>query len=342
MALIDEPDLSTRQFLEYVKGPDFPTGGILVGGDKLIEAYETGRSILTLRATVMVEDAGFGKTKLIISDIPYQSDKSTIIEKIVEAVEEEKVEGIGEIRDESDRQGLRVVLELKRGAEPQRTLVQLYDQTPLETSVSVILLALVDGRPETLTLKKALQYYLDHRREVVTRRSSHQLKKAQERQHIVDGLIRAVDILDDVIALIRGSRNRAEAHDKLVESLEFTPAQAAAILNLRLHRLTSLELTKLESEAAELEETTARLSRILDDASVLWEVVRQELKELKGWFGDERRTQIAGPDEAEMLRLQEAVPEEDIVIVVTTGGHIKQVTPETYRRNVRQNNDGFG
>jgi len=342
VALSKNPELSSLDLLEYIKGPDFPTGGILIGGDDLVEAYRTGRGLLTLRASILLEEAGFGRTNLILDDIPYQSDKGSIIEKIVEAVEREKVDGIAGIRDESDREGLRVVLELKRGSDPHEVLVQLYNQTPLETSVSFIMLALVNGRPQRLSLKEACMHYLEHRREVVTRRTRYQLEKALHRQHIVEGLIRAVDILDEVIALIRGSRNRGSAHKKLVALLGFSDEQARAILDLRLHRLTSLELSQLRAEGRELAKTIKGLTRILEDDQALRSVIEDELTSIRERFGDARRTRITSPEEAEKVKLRDAVPEENIVIVVTSGGSIKQVTPETYRRNVRQNNDGFG
>ncbi len=332
VALLDHPEMSWEQLWSLVAGPDFPTGGIVVGRKAVWEAYRSGRGILTLRGRVEVE-AEKGRTRLVITELPYEVQKARLIERIATLVRERVIEGITDIRDETDRTGIRVVVELARDADPRVVLRKLYRHTPLQISVSVILLALVDGEPRVLNLREMLGHYLGHRKEVVRRRSRFELGRAEERIHILEGLKLALDHLDEVIALIRGSRTPEEAREGLVGRFGLSEKQAQAILDMRLQRLTGLERQKVEEELDEKRREAEYLRAVLADESLLREVVKRELLEIREKYADPRRTEIA-PEEEEVAE-EEFIPEEEMVVTVTRAGYIKRVPLEVYRSQHR-------
>ena len=339
LALIDDPEITTDGLLKLVRGPDFPTGGIVLGGDDLVKAYKSGRGQVTVRGKVFIEDLGYGKKNLIITEIPYQTNKIALIEKIAEGAEKGKITDLSDLRDESDQEGVRIVLELKQGANPQKILKQLYKNTTLQGTFSIIMLALVNKEPQLLNLKQMLAHYLDHRKEVVTRRTEKELRLAEARRHLVDGLIKAVDVLDEVIALIRASKDRAQAHEGLVTRLGFTAEQARAILDLRLHRLTGLEITQLRDEADQLARAIASYQEVLGSQARLMEVIREELFEIRDTYVDQRRTDIRDGEDTAVL--ENIVPDESVIVIGTRRGYLKHVTPDTYSRNLRQGSDGY-
>ena len=331
--LIDDPQASSKQLMRIIKGPDFPTGGIITGLSGIRSAYQTGRGIVKTRAKALVEHLKNGRDRIVITELPFQVNKARLIEKIATLVRDKVIEGITELRDESDRTGMRIVIELKKDAYPRIILNQLYRHTQLQESFGIIMLALVDGRPRVLTLEEMLRYYLDHQKEVVTRRTQFDLAKAQSRAHIVEGLRIALKYLDQVIKIIRESPNREAARIALVAKFSLTEVQANAILDMRLHQLTGLEREKLEEEYRELIKTIARLQEILANERILMNIIRDELIEIKNKYGDERRTKITA--EEEDLELEDLIAEEDVVITVTHRGYIKRIPLDTYRSQRR-------
>lgn len=331
--LIDRPEVTVAELMQVIKGPDFPTGGIILGRDGIRQAYETGRGSLQVRARVSIEEAGHGKMRLVVTEIPYLVNKAALIEKIADLVREKKVEGIADLRDESDRHGLRVVIELRRDVSPHVVLNQLYKHTQLQDTFSVIMLALVQGRPQVLNLKEMLQRYLDHQQEVVTRRTRFELTKAEERAHILEGLRIALDHLDEVIALIRSSRTDAEAKEGLMSRFGLTEVQAVAILDMRLRRLTGLEREKIDAEYQELQERITYLRAVLADVRRVLGIIKDELRAIKEKFADERRTEIGRP--AEEIEEKDLIQEEEIVITLTRSGYIKRLPLDSYRAQRR-------
>ncbi|HHH30128.1 DNA gyrase subunit A [Oceanithermus sp.] len=330
-AMIDDPEITLDGVMQHLPGPDFPTGGRLnrVG---LKRAYETGKGSLRLRARVRTEERG-GRKMLVVTEIPYQVNKASLISQIASLVRAKKLEDISGLRDESDRQGMRIVIELKRGANPDVVLNQLFKQTNLQTSFTINMLAIVNGEPRVLPLLAMMRAYLDHRREVVVRRTRFDLKKAEDRAHVLEGLLIALDHLDEVIALIRASRDGAEAKAGLMERFALSEVQAQAILDMRLQRLTGLEREKLQAEYRELQETIAYLRAILADETRLWGVVKDELLAIREKFADERRTLIT--EFAEGFNPEDLIEDEPMVITMTAAGFLKRTPLEDYRAQGR-------
>ncbi|ACL68770.1 DNA gyrase, A subunit [Halothermothrix orenii H 168] len=333
VALIDNPDLEVKDLMKIIKGPDFPTGGIIMGKDKIYQAYKTGRGRLKVRGKARIEEDKNGKSKIIITEIPYQVNKARLVEKIANLVRDEKITGISDLRDESDRRGLRIVIELKKGTVPKVILNRLYKYTQLQVTYGVIMLALVDGMPRVLTLKELLNHYLEHQKEVVTRRTKYQLDKAEARAHILEGLRIALANIDDIVQLIREAPDVDTARRGLIENFNLTEKQAEAILRMRLQRLTGLERDKIEAEYKELKEKIAYYRSILADEGKLLGIIKDELLELKEKFQDERRTEIS--IQAVDLDVEDLIPEEQVVITLTHHGYIKRMPIDIYRSQRR-------
>ncbi|MBA2304691.1 MAG: DNA gyrase subunit A [Acidobacteria bacterium] len=324
----------TRALLLSVPGPDFPSGGFLVGRQGIFQAYMTGRGSLTLRAKVEIEESKKGdRVSIIVNEIPYQVNKARLIEKIAELAREKVIEGISDLRDESDRDGMRIAIELKRGEVPEVILNNLYKHTQLQTTFGIIMLAIVGGRPRVLSLLDVIEHFVEFRREVVRRRTEFELRKAEARAHILEGLRIALDHLDEVIRLIRSSKNPAEARDGLITSFKLSLIQAQAILDMQLQRLTGLERQKILDELAEIMKTIERLRAILSSEALLMEVVVGELKAVRERYLDERRTTII--DESGEFRIEDLIADEDVAITVTNTGYIKRTAITTYRMQRR-------
>ncbi|HSL22629.1 MAG TPA: DNA gyrase subunit A [Vicinamibacterales bacterium] len=323
-----------RHVLRTVPGPDFPTGGIVVGRQGIFQAYQTGRGAITVRARATVETSPKGERQsIVVTEIPYQINKARLVEKIAELAREKSIEGIADLRDESDREGLRIVIELKRGEVPEVILNNLYKHTPLQTSFGIIMLAIVGGRPRVLNLLEILEQFVGFRREVVRRRTEFELRRAEARAHILEGLKIALDRLDEVIRLIRGSKNPAEARDGLMTQFSLTQVQAQAILDMQLQRLTGLERQKIVDELVELLKTIERLRAILSSDELLLDIVVRELRAVQEQFGDERRTEII--EESGEFRIEDLIAEEDMAITVTNTGYIKRTAISSYRKQAR-------
>ncbi len=332
--LLDRPEAGVDELLERLPGPDFPTGAILQGSAGIRQAYATGRGSIQLRARVEIETQRRGERQaIVVRELPYQVNKARLIERIAELVREKKVDGISDLRDESDREGIRVVVEVKKGELPQVILNQLYKLTPLQQSFGIILLAIVDQQPRELSIKEILNHFLDHRRTVVIRRSRFDLRRAEEREHIVEGLLRALDLLDEVIATIRSSHTPPEARLSLTERFGFSERQADAILEMRLQRLTGLEREKLLEEHRLLVGEIARLRSILGSDRLVNEEIRKELLDLKSRFADPRRTLIL-PEEGE-LTVEDLIADEEMVITATASGYVKRSPLSLYRAQGR-------
>ena len=328
--LIDHPDAVVEELMERVPGPDFPTAGIIQGRSGILDAYTTGHGRVVMQARADIEDLRGGRQQIIITELPYQVNKASLVEKIAQLVRDRKIEGISDIRDESDRKGLRVVVELKRDSEAIIVLNNLYRHTSLRSSFNVINLALVDGQPQVLGLKRSLQLYIGHRRVVITRRSEHLLKQAKERAHILEGLRLALSRLDEVISIIRGSQDAAAARQNLVASLSLTEPQAQAILDMQLRRLAALEREKLEDEYRDLLKTIGELEALLADPTKVLAVVKEDTKKLKKRFGDPRRTEIRD-EEAANHTVEELTLHQDVVITLSRRGYIKRIPIITYK-----------
>ena len=332
--VIDNPDATTDELLRFVKGPDFPTGGFLVGTGGIREALTTGRGSVKIRAVCDVQEVRKGRTAVVVTELPYQVSIERIVAKIKELVDDKKITGIAEVRNESsDRVGTRLVIELKQGAVPQVVLNQLYKGTPLQDSFAYNVVALVDGVPRTLNLSDMLGYYLDHQMEVIERRTRFRLDQAKARAHILEGLIIAVDNIDEVIKIIRGSADTAEARSNLMAGFDLTEIQANAILDMPLRRLTALEVDKLRTELAELQETIAELESILADPRRRWTIIREELTAVREEFAEPRRSRIV-PDEGD-LSLEDLIADDELIITVSSTGYVKSVPASTYRTQGR-------
>ncbi len=334
VAMVRNPEISLDELLEYVKGPDFPSGAFICGTEGIREAYATGKGLIKLRARAYIEREG-AKTLIIITELPYQVNKAKLVEKIAALARAKKIEGIAEVRDESDREGIRVVIELKRERQDFAPVIlnQLYKQTQLEITYGIIMLALVNNRPEQLSLRELLGHFLAHRRTIVTRRTAYDLHKARERSHILEGLMKALANIDEVVALIRASKTPSEAKEGLIKHFDLTAVQAQAILDMRLQRLTSLEQEKIHAEYEELKRQIAWFERILSEEKVLMKVIEQELLEIKKEYADGRRTEII-PAVGE-LSVEDLVAEEEMVVTVTHRGYIKRIPVFTYRSQRR-------
>lgn len=331
--MIDKPDVTPKELMMAIKGPDFPTGALIVGRDGIREAYFGGRGIITMRAVARIEVSNAGKTRIIVTELPYQVNKAALIERIADLVRDKKIEGISDLRDESDKNGLRIVIELKREANANVLLNQLYKHTAMQQSFGVIMLALVHGKPLVLNLRDILFHYLEHQKEVTVRRTRFELKQAEERAHIVEGLRIALANLDRVIKIIRSSRTDGDARNSLMSTFNLSEKQAQAILDMRLKRLTSLEREKLEEEYQELVKTMEYLRAVLASEQMVYSIVRKELLEVRQRFADERRTKII--DEIGEFEIEDLIPEEDVVITLTHNGYIKRMPASTYRAQRR-------
>jgi DNA gyrase subunit A len=329
--LIERPNAGLKDVLKYVQGPDFPTGGIIYGRQGFLDAYKEGKGVVHIRAKTSIERGAKGeKDRIIISEIPYQVNKSRLLESIAQLVNEKKIEGVADIRDESDREGMRIVIEVKRGELPEIILNNLYKHTQLQISFGIIMLAIVDKQPKTLGLVDMMKYFIAHRKEVVLRRTRFELRKAEERAHILEGLVICLDNLDAIIKLIRASANVDEARRGLMERFRLTQIQAQAILDMPLQRLTKLEREKIQQEYAELKKKITELRRILKDEKLVYAIIVKELKEVKEEYADERRTEIRDEAVTE-LRPEDLVKEEDVAIVYTSSGYIKRTSLTSYR-----------
>ncbi|WP_436374367.1 DNA gyrase subunit A [Cytobacillus sp. BC1816] len=334
LAISQEPDLTVQELMEIIPGPDFPTAGLILGRSGIRKAYETGRGSITLRAQVEIEQKSNGKEVIIVNEIPYQVNKAKLIEKIAELVRDKKIDGITDLRDESDRNGMRIVIEVRKDANANVLLNNLYKQTALQTSFGINLLALVDGQPKVLNLKQCLQHYLDHQKVVIRRRTEFELKKAEARAHILEGLRIALDHLDEVINLIRSSQTTEIAREGLMTKFNLSEKQAQAILDMRLQRLTGLEREKIEDEYSGLVALIAELKAILADEEKVLEIIREELTEVKERFNDKRRTEIVSGG-IEQIEDEDLIPRENIVLTLTHKGYIKRLPVSTYRAQKR-------
>lgn len=332
LELSKDPDITIAELMEFIPGPDFPTAGQIMGRSGIRRAYETGKGSITIRANAQIEE-NKGKTRIIVTEIPYQVNKAKLIEKIAELVRDKKIDGISDLRDESDREGMRIVIELRRDANPNVLLNNLYKQTALQTSFGINMLALVNGHPKVLNLKQCLYHYLEHQKVVIKRRTAFELRRAEARAHILEGLRIALDHLDEVISLIRNSKTAEIAKTGLMETFSLSEKQAQAILDMRLQRLTGLEREKIENEYQELLKLIAELKAILADEEKVLEIIREELTEIKDRFNDVRRTQIlAGGVEFED---EDLIPEQSIALTLTHHGYIKRLPVSTYRSQKR-------
>ena len=339
LAISKNPNITIEELMEnYIYGPDFPTAGLILGRSGIRKAYETGRGTITLRAKVEVEENKNGTSTIIVTELPYQVNKAKLIEKIAEHVREKRIEGITDLRDESDRDGMRIIMELRRDVNANVVLNNLYKYTALQTTFGINMLALVDGQPKVLNIKECLNHYLNHQIDIITRRTTFELKKAEARAHILEGLRVALDHLDEVITLIRNSETTDIARNGLMERFHLTEKQAQAILDMRLQRLTGLEREKIESEYNDLLKLIGELKEILADEEKVLEIIREELTEIKDRFNDERRSEIVlgGTD---FFEDEDLIPEENIVITLTHQGYIKRLPSSTYRT---QNRGGRG
>ena len=333
IAVMENPDISLDEILQIMPGPDFPTGATIMGRSGIREAYETGRGSITIRAKAHVEKSTSGRNRIVVTEIPYQVNKAKLIEKIADLVKQKTVTEISGLNDESDRKGMRIVIDLKRGEEPQVVLNKLYKHTQLQTGFGINNLALVNGVPHVLGLKDMLYNYIDHQIDVIQRRTRYELRKAEERAHILEGLVIALDNIDEVISIIRSSRDDAEARARLIERFGLSEVQANHILEMRLRRLTGLEREKIETELAELREKIAYYKRVLGDESLVKEIIRDEMLEIKRRYADKRRTEIA--DEARDLDIEDLIADEDMVVTITRSGYIKRLPVATYRQQKR-------
>jgi DNA gyrase subunit A len=331
--LIQHPNAPLAKMLEFVPGPDFPTGGFILGRQGILDAYTRGRGQLKIRAKAAIERLGKEREQIVVTEIPYQVNKSKLIEHMASLVNEKKIEGIGEIRDESDRDGMRIVIELKRGEQSEVVLNNLYKHTQLQTGFGMIMLSIVNGQPRELGLVDMLKFFIEHRLEVVRRRTDYELRKARDREHLLLGFQKALQNLDEVIKLIREAKAPREARESLIARFEFTEKQAQAIIELQLQRLTGMEQQKILDELADIQRRIAEYLEILGSDKVLRDLIVKELKEVHKDYGDERRTQIVD-DPGEIL-LEDLVSVEDVAITVTRGGYLKRTAIDTYRRQTR-------
>jgi len=337
VAYIEDPAISIADLMKFIKAPDFPTGGVIYGYEGVKEAYETGRGRIVMRGEAKIETEENGRDRIVVTSVPYQVNKAEMIKKTAELVNDKKIEGITDIRDESDRTGVRIVYELKKEVITNVVLNKLYQYTPLQTSFNVNNIALVNGRPMMLTLKDLIVHYVEHRHEVVTRRTAFELRESEKRAHVLEGLLIALENLDAIIALIRGSQTPDEARSGLMERFSLSEIQARAILDMRLQRLTGLERDKIREEYDELLKKIENYRQILGNKDLRMEIIKEELKEIKEKFGDEARSQIVYA--ASDFRIEDTIPDEDVVITISHLGYIKRTPLTEYRR---QNRGGKG
>jgi DNA gyrase subunit A len=335
--LVDNADATISDLMQFVPGPDFPTGAIIMGKAGIRSAYETGKGIIKIRSRAYVETQKSGRERIIVTEIPYQVNKANLIEKIADLVRDKTIEGISDIRDESDREGIRIVIEFKKDTYPEVILNQLYSHTQLQESFGINLLALVDGVPRLLTLKEILQHYIDFRHEIIVRRTKYNLKEAEEKAHILEGLKIALDNIDEVITIIRGSQSPTEAKENLINRFKLSERQSQAILDMRLQKLTSLEVSKVVEDYKETLKLISSLKGILESRLRRMEILKEEMREIKEKYGDERRTEII--EDVGDFSIEDMIAEEDMVITITHNGFIKRFPVDSSRR---QNRGGKG
>jgi DNA gyrase subunit A len=331
--LIDEPEMTIEELIKIVPGPDFPTAGYIMGNKGIIDAYRTGRGIIKIRARAFIERVSKNRERIIITEIPYQVNKARLLEKIAELIKEKKIEGISDIRDESDRDGMRIVIDIKSDAKAPVILNRLYKFTQMEISFGIIFLAIVQGRPRVLNLKEIIEQFIDHRKRIIRKRSLFELKKAQERAHIVEGLKKALNFIDEVIQIIRSSTEVKEAKIALMNEFDLTDVQAQAILDMRLQRLTGMEREKLNEEYRELIKKISYLNSILENPSMVLQIIKEETEKIKEIHGDERRTEIL-PD-AEEIDIEDLIADEEMVVTISHRGYIKRNPMSLYRAQKR-------
>ena len=333
IALIDDPEISVDELMQYIPGPDFPTGGIIMGKMGIASAYRTGRGRIVVRAKAEIEQYAANRSRIIVTEIPYQVNKARLVERIAELVHEKKIEGISDLRDETDRNGMRIVIELKKDVNANVVLNLLYKHTAMQDTFGAIMLALVDGEPKILTLKEMLSHYLEHQKQVVTRRTRYDLNRAKERLHILEGLIIALDHIDEIVDLIKKAANPPEAKTKLMERFQLSEKQAQAILDMRLQRLTGLERDKILEEDRQLRERVAYLQSVLDDDGLLLSIIKEEALAVREKYSDERRTEIT--QMIDDIDLDDVIQVEDMAVTMTHFGYIKRLSPDTYRTQRR-------
>ena len=338
IALIENPNIEISELMQYIKGPDFPTGALILGNSGIKRAYETGRGIITIRSRAVIEEMDNGKKRIVVNEIPYQVNKSMLITRIAELVRDKIIDGITDLRDESNREGIKIVIELRRDSNANVVLNNLYKHTSLQTSYGINMLALVDGQPRILSLKEILEKYLEYQKEIIVRRTKFDLEKAQAKLHITEGLKIALDRIDEIIKLIRGSKNDEEATNGLIQNFGLSELQAKAILEMKLRRLTGLEKEKIEEELKELIKLIGELTFILSSDEKILSIIKEESIEIKNKYGDERRTTI-DMTAIDFIEDESLIPVEDIVIAITNKGYIKRTTSETYKT---QNRGGVG
>jgi len=333
IAQMDDPDITIERIMEIMPGPDFPTGGIICGRQGIMEGYATGRGTITLRARASVEEMPGDRQRIVITEIPYHVNRELVVQKMADAVQAGVVQDVSDIRNESDKHGTRLVVELRRGADPQVVLNQLFERTPLQGTVSIILIAIVNGRPETMSIKQLMAHYIEHRVEIIRRRTEHLLGRAEDRAHVVEGLRIALANLDEVVRIIRSSESAPEAREQLMASFSLTDRQADAILAMRLQSLVGLERLKLEQEYRELKEKIGDYRAILSDRNRVLDIIREDLYEVRGKYGDERRTDITGP--VQQFNRADLVPEEPVAVILSNSGYLKRIGLDTFRAQGR-------
>ncbi len=331
--LIEHPDCSIRDLMQFIKGPDFPTGGMVRGVNEIIKMYETGRGHIRMRGKAEIVEDAKGKERIIITEVPYALNKSSMVSKIAELVRDKRIEGISDVRDESDKSGIRVVVEIKRAAMGTVVLNNLYKQTQLESTFGAIMLAIDNGRPRVMNLKELLKAFLDHRFEVITRRTRFELKKAEARAHILEGLLIALDNMDEVVRIIRASKNRDEARSRLIERFGFTEIQANAILEMRLYQLTGLERDKVQAEWDEIQKRIAYLKSLLADPKLIYAVITDDLREMQQSYGNPRRTEITADDSE--INFEDLIEDRPSVITISHKGYIKRMAMDAYKEQRR-------
>ncbi len=332
-AMLDNPDISTAELMEIMPGPDFPTGGIIMGRDGIREAYETGRGSITIRSKTRIEEKKNGNYSIVISEIPYQVNRRRLLEKLGELVKDKKLPEVSNVHDAADRRGIDIIIDLKKNAIPQVVLNKLFKHTQLQIGFGIINLALVDGVPQVLSLRQMLGHYIDHQREVITRRTRYELTKAEERAHILEGYVIALDNIDEVIQIIRSSETDKIAAARLTERFALTEKQTSAILEMRLRRLTGLEREKIEQELAELREKIAYYKRVLEDDSLVRQIIKEEMEDIKKRFGSPRKTQISSA--AKDIDIEDLIADEDVAVTVTKEGYVKRIPVSAYRQQKR-------
>ncbi|MFW6457575.1 MAG: DNA gyrase subunit A, partial [Planctomycetota bacterium] len=333
IAYIDNHNITIPELMDIMPGPDFPTGGMICGRKGILDGYSTGRGKITVRAVTEIVEGKRGRQRVIINEIPYHVNRQSIVEKMADAVEAGTIEGVSDIRNESDQNGTRITVELKRGADPEVVRNQMYRRTPLQSTFSIMLIVIADGRPETMSIKQILHHYVEHRVEVIRRRTAYLLDKAEKRAHVLEGLKIALINIDDVIHIVRSSDETDEARQQLMDGFGLTEEQADAILAMRLRRLVGLERLKIEQEYDELQEKIKDYKKLLTDRSLVLDIIREDLYEIKEKYGDERRTEIRGA--VEDLNRADLIPEEEVVVTVSSSGYVKRTTLDTFRSQGR-------